>query len=68
MLQFKKYLKEARKDYTPEEISKMKERIEIQNEELINVEKEFINVERKRKEILKEKEKLERIYSNMIDE
>jgi len=56
MLEFKNYLKEIRKDYTPEEISIFKNQLDEHNKKLSLIEDEKNN-------ILKEKQKIEKIFN-----
>lgn len=56
MLEFKKYLKEIRKDYSPEEISIFKNQLDEHNKRLSILENEKNN-------ILKEKQKIENIFN-----
>ena len=56
MLEFKEYLKEIRKDYSPEEISVFKNQLDEHNKRLSLLENEKNN-------ILKEKQKIENIFT-----
>jgi hypothetical protein len=56
MLEFKKYLKEIRKDYSQEEISIFKNQLDEHNKNLSILENEKNN-------ILKEKQKIEKIFN-----
>lgn len=56
MLEFQKYLKEVRKDYTPEEMSIFKNQLEEHNKRLSLLEDEKNN-------LLKEKQKIEKIFN-----
>jgi hypothetical protein len=56
MLEFKQYLKEIRKDYSPEEISVFKNQLDEHNKRLSILENEKNN-------ILKEKQKIESIFN-----
>jgi hypothetical protein len=56
MLEFKEYLKEIRKDYSPEEISVFKNQLDEHNKRLSLLENEKNN-------ILKEKQKIESIFT-----
>ena len=56
MLEFNEYLKEIRKDYSPEEISVFKNQLDEHNKRLSLLENEKNN-------ILKEKQKIESIFT-----
>jgi hypothetical protein len=67
MLEFKKYLKEVKKDYTPEEMSIFKNQLEEYNKNLSILENQknnmLKNITKQEDDILKQKRKIEDIFS-----
>ena len=63
MLEFKKYLKEIKKDYTPEEILIFKKQLNENNEKINLIQDEIVILENKKQAFLKEKNKIEDILN-----
>jgi hypothetical protein len=68
MLKFSKYLKEVKQDYTPEELDIFKQKLDNYNEELSIMENQIFSIQKKQNEILKEKNKLQAFYSQIVTE
>lgn len=61
MLEFKKYLKEIKKDYTPEEILVFKKQLNENNEKISLLQEEISILEGKKQSFLKENNKIQDI-------
>lgn len=63
MLEFKKYLKEIKKDYTPEEILIFKKQLNENNEKISLLQEEISVLETKKQTFLKENNKIQDILN-----